>query len=108
MPETKVNINKKNDGSFIISSATPLEQYDRCIGDWLEKWADERPHQVFIAERKSSTWNEVSYSEFRFRVYALAQGMINMGLPNQECRPLVILSGNSVDHALVKMAAMHI
>lgn len=108
MPETKVNINKKNDGSFIISSETPLEQYDRCVGDWLEKWADERPHQVFIAERKGSTWNEVSYSEFRFRVYALAQGMINMGLPNQENRPLVILSGNSVDHALVKMAAMHI
>ena len=108
LPTTGVAVEKFADGSFVVSSETELEAYDRCVGDWLEKWADERPGQVFIAERHGRTWDEVSYAEFRTRVRAIAQGLMDLGLPNNDQRPLVILSGNSIDHALIKMAAMYI
>lgn len=108
LPSTEVAVETRADGSFVVSSETELEAYDRCVGDWIEKWAEERPGQVFIAERHGKTWDEVSYAEFRTRVRAIAQGLIDLGLPNQEQQPLVILSGNSVDHALIKMAAMYI
>jgi feruloyl-CoA synthase len=108
LPNTRVAVEAREGGAFVVRSETELKPYDRCVGDWLEKWADERPGQVFIAERHGSTWDEVSYAEFRNRVRAVAQGLIDLGLPNSDKRPLVILSGNSVDHALIKMAAMHI
>ncbi len=108
LPSTRVAIETRAGGAFIVKSETELETYDRCVGDWLEKWAEERPGQVFIAERHGSTWDEVSYAEFRTRTRAVAQGLIDLGLPNDDQRPLVILSGNSVDHALIKMAAMYI
>lgn len=108
LPNTRIAVETRADGVFVVKSETELKTYDRCVGDWLEKWADERPGQVFIAERHGNTWDEVSYAEFRNRVRAIAQGLINLGLSSEENRPLTILSGNSVDHALVKMAAMHI
>lgn len=108
LPSTRVSMTKRENGVFVVKSETELKAYDRCVGDWLEKWADERPGQVFIAERHGSTWDEVSYAEFRSRVRSVAQGLIDLGLPNNEQRPLVILSGNSVDHALIQMAAMYI
>lgn len=108
LPNTRIAVETRADGVFVVKSETELETYDRCVGDWLEKWADERPGQVFIAERHGSTWDEVSYAEFRNRVRAVAQGLIDLGLGCDEQRPLAILSGNSIDHALIKMAAMHI
>jgi len=108
LPNTRVAMETRDNGVFIVKSETELKTYDRCVGDWLEKWAEERPGQVFIAERHGSTWDEVSYAEFRNRTRSVAQGLIDLGLPNEEQRPLVILSGNSVDHALVQMAAMYI
>ncbi|GAA0790407.1 feruloyl-CoA synthase [Marinobacterium sediminicola] len=108
LPNTRIAVESRADGVFIVRSETELGTYDRCVGDWLERWAEERPGQVFIAERHGSTWDEVSYAEFRTRVRAVAQGLIDLGLESDGQRPLVILSGNSVDHALIKMAAMYI
>lgn len=106
MPKTSVEMHKREDGSFIIQPTTPLEQYDRCVGDWLEKWATERPEAVFIGEREGDSWRTLTYKTFREQVYHIAQGLINRGLASGQ--PIVILSGNSINHALLKMAALHI
>jgi len=106
MPKTCVGIDRKADGSFILRSETPLLPYERCAGDWLEKWAEERGDQIFIGERLGEGWRSMGYREFRNCVHRIAQGMIDLGLADKG--PLVILSGNSVDHALMMMAAMHI
>lgn len=106
MPKTSVDMQLCSDGSFILQSKTPLGHYDRCVGDWLETWAEQRPDQVFLAERRGAGWRELTYRQFRDQVHSIAQGMINLGLVGKG--PLVVLSGNSVDHALLQMAAMHI
>ncbi|KAA0873991.1 feruloyl-CoA synthase [Nitrincola tapanii] len=94
------------EGSFILESGNELKPYDRCVGDWLEKWAAERPDQLYIAERNGEAWRSLTYKAFRDEVRAIAQGLIDLKLP--EGQPLMIISGNSIDHALMKMAAMHI
>ncbi|GGB85098.1 feruloyl-CoA synthase [Marinobacterium zhoushanense] len=106
LPATRTTANYLPDGSFILESQTPLLPYDRCVGDWLEKWAEERGDQIFIGERLGEGWRALGYREFRNSVHRIAQGMIDLGLA--DTGPLVILSGNSVDHALMMMAAMHI
>lgn len=106
MPTPSAIKRELGDGSFVVESANPLQSFDRCVGDWLEKWAKKRPEQLYIAERAGDDWRSLSYKEFRNTVRSIAQGLIDLNLPAG--RPLMIISGNSVDHALMKMAAMYI
>lgn len=97
-------------GGFILRHPEPLQQTVRCIGDWLEHWARETPDAPFIAERaaqgpQAGQWRRLTYRQTRQQVGRIAQGLIDLSLPPG---PVVILSDNSVDHALLILAAMHI
>lgn len=95
------------DGSFVIRSTLPRPDTVRCIGDWLERWARDRPHAVFLAERApDDSWRRLSYGEVRRQVGRIAQALLDLDLPGN--RPVVVLSDNSVDHALMVLAAMHV
>ncbi len=94
-------------GGFILRSPEKLQPFVRCIGEWLEHWAQTTPDALFLAERDASGgWRRLSYAEARHLVGRLAQGLLNLDL--DPARPIVILSDNSVDHALLSLAAMHI
>jgi feruloyl-CoA synthase len=77
----------------------------RCIGDWLVRWAREAPDRTFLAERRAGAWVRVTYAQALARVRGLAQALLDRGL--SASRPLAILSGNSIEHALLALAAMH-
>src|SRR5699024_3008687 len=77
-----------------------------CVGDWLDGWAEKAPDRGFLAERREGQWYRLSYAEARQRVGALAQSLLDMQLPGG--RPLVVLSENDIDHALLSLAAMHV
>src|SRR4029077_14675885 len=49
-------------------------------------------------------WRKVSYGEAKRTVDALTQGLLNLGIAGG--RPVATLSGNSIEHALMTMAAM--
>jgi len=94
-------------GSFVLRSPDPLQSYARCIGDWLEKWALETPDVTALAERGADgEWRKLSYRDVRKAVGSIAQGLIDLRLP--AAKPIVVLSDNAVDHALLMLAAMHI
>lgn len=93
-------------GGFVLRNPEPLQAYARCIGDWLEYWVRETPEALFLAERgKDGQWIRLSYRQARERVGAIAQGLLDLELPSG---PVVVLSDNSLDHALLALAAMHI
>jgi feruloyl-CoA synthase len=103
-----------SDGGFVLRHPDPLLPYARCIGDWLETWARETPEALFLAERQPDNaadgvsrnpWRRLSYRRTRELVGALAQSLLDLHLPPG---PVVVLSDNSVDHALLALAAMHI
>lgn len=99
-------VERRTDGSFVMRSPEALQPYARCVGEWLERWAVERPDQTYLAERRNGDWYRLSYVQARQRVGALAQRLLDMRLPAG--RPLVVLSENDIDHALLSLAAMHI
>ncbi len=98
-------------GAYVLRSPEPLKPYARCIGEWLEHWAQATPDAVFLAERDaeragSGGWRELTYAQVRKLVGSIAQSLIGLRLPPG--RPVVVLSDNSVDHALLMLAAMHV
>ncbi|MBS0512374.1 MAG: feruloyl-CoA synthase [Proteobacteria bacterium] len=98
----------RGDGSRILRSGIPLpDTYARCVGDWLEHWARVQPDELFLAERNAAgEWDKLSYGEARRRVVAIATWMLGQKLSAE--RPVAILSDNSIEHALIMLAAMHI
>src|SRR5580765_7884901 len=88
--------------------ATLLQPSARCVGDWLEHWARQTPERIFLGERSSveAPWTTLTYKDALRQVRSVAAWILAQGLSAE--RPLVILSDNSIDHALLALAAMHV
>ncbi|WP_395349518.1 feruloyl-CoA synthase [Variovorax sp. UC122_21] len=97
-----------DDGSFALRSPQALKPYARCIGEWIERWARETPGALAFAERDDGgeDWRRLDYRALRHAVGAVAQGLLDLDLPADA--PVVILSDNAIDHAVLMLAAMHI
>lgn len=96
------------DGSIVLRSPDPLRDSARCIGDWLEQWARQTPDAIFLAERDSADtpWATMTYAGALRWVRAAASWILAQELSAE--RPVVILSDNSIDHALLALAAQHV
>jgi len=95
------------DGGFVLRHPEPLQPYARCIGAWLEHWATTTPDALFLAERDAhGGWRRLSYRQVRQLVGRLGQALLDRALPAG--KPTVVLSDNSVDHALLLLASMHV
>ncbi|MCA6124752.1 feruloyl-CoA synthase [Bradyrhizobium sp. WSM 1704] len=99
---------RRADGSILVRSTVPLKASARCVGDWLEQWARQAPDRIFLGERAKTDlpWTTVSYRDALRIVRAAASWILAQGLSAE--RPLVILSDNSIDHALFALAAQHV
>jgi len=96
-------------GTFYLRSRRPLGPYARHIADRLEYWAQHpiASTRTFLAERDSDgRWRRVGYADALQVVRGLAQAFLDRDLSVE--RPILILSGNSIDHAMVALAAMYI
>ena len=104
----RIDAERKPDGSIWLKSATPLGDYARCVGDWLEQWAGETPDAIFLAERASADapWTRLSYRDTLKKVRAAGGWILAQNMSAQ--RPLAILSDNSIGHAVFMLAAMHV
>ena len=94
-------------GSTYVRSCYPLASYPEKITERLDYWAVEAPDRTFFAERtKDGTgWRSLSFSLFRDQVRCIAQSLLRRGLSAE--RPIAILSGNDLEHALLVHAAMY-
>lgn len=85
----------------------PLKEYPLRVTDSLDFWAEHCPERIFLAQRlPGGPWQTMTYSEARSRVRRFAAGLLREGLSSDN--PLMILSGNSIEHALLALAAMYI
>ncbi|TAH66784.1 MAG: acyl-CoA synthetase [Rhodopseudomonas palustris] len=97
---------RRADGSLVLKSNQPLGPYERHIPALLARWAEQAPQRIWLAQRSGPErqWRKVSYAEAKHTVDALTQALLNLKL--EADRPIAILSGNSIEHALMTMAAM--
>ncbi len=99
-------VDRREDGVIYVRSPQPLGEYPARVTDRLEYWAVQAPSRIFLAERApDGGWRAVTYAEALARVRRFAQGLLNRGL--SESKPLMILSGNSIEHGLLALAAMY-
>jgi feruloyl-CoA synthase len=96
---------RRSDGSLILRPLGELSPYPRTLADHLESWARAAPDRVLVARRDSTgAWQHVSYSQMLARVQRVAAGLLTHELSRD--RPIVILSGNSIEHLTLSLAAM--
>src|SRR5689334_14382424 len=94
------------DGTIHMRSPHTLGGYPVRLTDALDEWAERAPDRVYLAQRTpSGSWRTMTYADARTRVRHIAQALLNRGLSQQ--RPILILSGNGIDHALLALAAMY-
>jgi feruloyl-CoA synthase len=94
------------DGSIIVRSVDDLPPYPRCMGDRLAHWATTAPDRVWLAERQGGGWSQLTYAQGLQAVEAIGSALLDAGLSTD--RPLLILSANSIAHAVMAMAAQHV
>ena len=103
-----VIVENRADGSRLLRSAIALPPSSlRCSGEWLARWAHETPDTVFLAERGADgEWMRVSYGTALSRVKAIANALLGLKLSAE--RPVMVLSDNGIEHALLMLACLHI
>lgn len=101
-------------GSLLLRSAEPLGRYPRTVLDSVRAWAQADPDRVLVAERAggeagsgeagSAEWRICRYGGAVAAAGRIGQALLDRGLGPG--RPLLVLSGNSVDHLLMTLGAM--
>ena len=94
------------DGSLVLRSPHALGPYPETLGESLRRWAVEAPGRVFLGERAGAGWRTVTYAETWMLVRRLGAALLGRGLDTR--RPLLILSDNAIDNALLQLAAMQV
>jgi feruloyl-CoA synthase len=102
-----IRIEKRPDGTLVLRSPIQLETPQWSILDLIPEWAEKAPQRVFLAQRgRDGAWQKITYAELWQRVQSVGQAMIDLGARRGD--ELAILSGNSIEHAIVMFAAMSV
>lgn len=92
-------------GELLLRSVRPLEGHPPTVVHSLRRWAEADPGRWLVAERDpDGGWRGCAYGEAVTAADSIGQALLDRGLGPG--RPLLILSGNSVDHLLVTLGAM--
>ncbi|MBR7519466.1 feruloyl-CoA synthase [Pseudomonas juntendi] len=102
-PQVQVS---ETDGVLRMLALEPLAPLPARLLDRLLHWARVRPHTTFIAAREpSGGWREVSYAQMLDQVRTIAAHLLGFGLGAE--RPLVLFSGNDIEHLQLALGAMY-
>ncbi|HEY5897177.1 MAG TPA: feruloyl-CoA synthase [Burkholderiales bacterium] len=103
---TQVALERRADGVLHLRSPHPLGPYPRKLTERLEHWAAHTPERLFIAQReKTGGWRSVSYAAALLKAKRIGAALLERGLSPE--RPLVVLSANDIEHALLELGAMY-
>ncbi len=101
-----VSIDRREDGTIYLRPKIALGEYPLRLTDRMHHWAKREPNRVFMAERDTSgLWRQISYAQLLASSRHIASGLLARGLSAD--KPIVILSGNSIDHALLAFGALY-
>ena len=103
---SEVQVERRPGGIVHLRSPRALPAYPRKMTERLDHWAERAPQRVFLAERGADgAWLQVTYAQARSRARRVAAALLERRLSAE--RPLAVLSGNDIQHALLELAAMY-
>ncbi len=106
-PSAAMRIERRPDGCILVTPELPLVGYLSNLPKVLDQRAARHPQKTYLAERrggKNSPWTHASYDEINTRSQAFAAWLLSRGIDRH--RSILILSGNSIAHAVIKYGAM--
>lgn len=101
-----LDVERRRDGALVLRLRADWSEDHGCVHDWLSEWAGRAPQRMFLHQRSGehAGWDGVTYADAYRQATALAAALRGIDLGPQ--RPIVILSGNSIAHQLLSLAAM--
>lgn len=106
-PSAAMRIERRSDGCILVNPELPLAGYLSNLPKVLDQRAALHPQKTYLAERcggKNSPWTHASYEEIHTRSQAFAAWLLARHI--DKSRSVLILSGNSIAHAVIKYGAM--
>ena len=102
-----VVVNRRPDGTIHLASPHALGPYPAKLTERLEYWAAAAPERTFLAQRDAAgNWRKITYAQTLEQVSRIGAALLERDLSPE--RPVVILSGNDIEHALLGLAAMYV
>lgn len=102
-----VDVTESGDGCLILRNRVPLASYPANLGIWLHDNAQKFPTRLFLQQRnEQGEWDGLTYAQTLAMVNRLSNGLVGLGL--DAGRPIAILSENSINMALIQLAAMQV
>ena len=108
---TRVNLREGANGTRYLQADLPLGAYARRVTDFLVHWAETTPDHSFVARRAplagggTGDWQHVTYGQALEAARSIGQALLNRGLSAD--RPVLILSENSLEHALMALGCLY-
>src|SRR2546425_2374610 len=103
---TDVTVERRAGGVIHLRSPHPLGAYPRQMTERLEHWAERAPERTLFAQRDGNAWRTVSYADALGKAQRIGAALLAKGLSAE--RPLVVLSGNDIEHGLLHLGAMYV
>jgi feruloyl-CoA synthase len=100
-----VSVEHRDDGTIYLRPKMALGDYPVRLTDRLHHWARTEPNRIFMAERVGGGWRQITYAQLLASARHIASSLLARDLSAE--KPIVILSGNSIDHALIAFGALY-
>lgn len=101
-----IELDRRSDGTILIRSRHPLDPYPPRLTDRLKHWARETPARVFMAARdENKAWRQITYAQALGFARSIGEALLKRDLSAE--RPVVILSGNDLEHAMLGLACLY-
>ena len=105
--QPEFEVETRDDGTILMRQKGDLTGYLPTLADYLDKWADQTPDQTWIARRGADgAWVRITYGDARQQARHIGGALLALGLGPD--RPLLILSENSLEHALLGAACFYV
>ena len=102
---TEVAVEARAGGVVHLRARQPLEPYPRSMVERLELWAERAPQRILFAQRAGTEWRTVTYADALAKARRIGAALLGRDLSAE--RPLVVLSGNDIEHGLLHLGAMY-
>jgi feruloyl-CoA synthase len=98
---------RRADGAILLRSPHALAPYPDRLTDKLVFWAKQAPDRVLFAQRDAAGgWHSITYSKALAQARSIGAFLLEKNLSAE--RPLLVLSGNDIEHALLHLGAMYV
>ena len=100
-------LERRADGAILVRSAQTLGTYHSKLSEPLEHWAKAAPDRVFLGQRDADgRWRTLTYAQVLDQVKRIGAALLRRGLSAE--RPIAVISGNDIEHALLGLAAVYV